>query len=123
MTIPVGLKIYQTPDYGCDGQIGQEDTPQAFIERLTEVFMEVHRVLKPTGTLWVNIGDSYCGTGDKGNWKDPKNAKGRNGQSVSKTKQWCNGDKTVLRLQLSLSVHFGGWRKAQYLEENTSPVW
>lgn len=77
---------YALRDYGCDGQIGQEDTPQAYIDRLAEVFMEVHRVLKPTGTLWLNIGDSYCGTGSKGDWKDPKNAKGRNGQAVSKTK-------------------------------------
>lgn len=46
-----------------DNQIGLEDTPEMFIERITEVFMEVYRVLKPTGTLWLNIGDSYNGSG------------------------------------------------------------
>ncbi|MDR1652900.1 MAG: site-specific DNA-methyltransferase, partial [Prevotellaceae bacterium] len=46
-----------------DNQIGLEETPEAYIERLREVFIEVHRVLKPTGTLWLNIGDSYVGSG------------------------------------------------------------
>ena len=56
---------YALRDYGVDGQIGLEDSPKKYIERLSEVFMEVHRVLKPEGTLWVNIGDSY--NGYKGN--------------------------------------------------------
>jgi DNA modification methylase len=73
-------------DYGEEGQIGLEDTPEQFIQKLVDVFREVRRVLKDDGTLWVNIGDSYCGTGDKGNYKDPKYANGRNAQSVSKTK-------------------------------------
>ncbi|MDR0605691.1 MAG: site-specific DNA-methyltransferase, partial [Bacteroidales bacterium] len=42
-----------------DLQIGLEDTPELYVNRLTEVFAEVYRVLKPTGTLWINIGDSY----------------------------------------------------------------
>lgn len=50
------------------------------------MFREVRRVLKNDGTLWVNIGDSYCGTGNKGNCKDPKYSDGRNGQSVSKNR-------------------------------------
>ncbi|MDR1981509.1 MAG: site-specific DNA-methyltransferase [Tannerellaceae bacterium] len=44
-----------------DNQIGLEDTPEAYIQRLVEVFTEVYRVLKPEGTLWLNIGDSYWG--------------------------------------------------------------
>jgi len=47
-------------DYGNDGQIGLEPTPEAFIQRLVEVFREVRRVLKNDGTLWVNMGDSYA---------------------------------------------------------------
>ena len=50
-------------DYGVAGQIGQEETPEAYIHRLVEIFREVRRVLKPTGTLWVNIGDCYAGSG------------------------------------------------------------
>lgn len=70
---PVGDAIYKDVCPLCgairvDNQIGLEETPQKYIERLTEVFMEVHRVLKPEGTLWVNIGDSYNGSG--GNHKE-----------------------------------------------------
>ena len=46
-------------DYGIDGQIGLEKSPEEYIDRLTEVFTEVFRVLKPEGTLWLNLGDSY----------------------------------------------------------------
>jgi DNA modification methylase len=51
---------YSLRDYGMDAQIGKEETPQAYIDKLTDVFMEVYRVMKPEGTLWVNIGDSYA---------------------------------------------------------------
>lgn len=47
-------------DYGHDGQIGLEDTPDAYVARLVEVFREVRRVLRDDGTLWLNIGDSYA---------------------------------------------------------------
>lgn len=46
-------------DYGHDGQIGLEQSPEEYISRLTDVFREVLRVLKPEGTCWVVIGDSY----------------------------------------------------------------
>lgn len=54
---------YGLRDYGADGQIGIEQTPQEYIKRLVEVFAEVHRVLTDDGTLWVNISDSYAGSG------------------------------------------------------------
>lgn len=46
-------------DYGCDGQIGLEATPEDFVATLTAVFREVRRTLKDTGTLWLNMGDTY----------------------------------------------------------------
>ena len=49
-------------DYGNDGQIGLEQTPDAFIAELVSVFGQVKRVLRDDGTLWVNIGDSYAST-------------------------------------------------------------
>ena len=53
---------YGLRDYGVDGQIGLEETPEQFIQKLIEVFREVRRLLADDGTLWVNIGDSYCST-------------------------------------------------------------
>lgn len=46
-------------DYGVDGQMGLEATPEAFIAGMVDVFQEVRRVLRDDGTLWLNIGDSY----------------------------------------------------------------
>lgn len=46
-------------DYGVDGQMGLEPTPDAFVTALVEVFREVRRVLRDDGTLWLNLGDSY----------------------------------------------------------------
>ena len=54
---------YGLRDYGVDGQIGLEGTPEEYIAKLVEVFHEVKRVLKDDGTLWLNIGDSYNGSG------------------------------------------------------------
>ena len=48
-----------------DGQIGLEETPEAYVSRLVEVFREVRRVLKDDGTLWLNLGDSYATGGGK----------------------------------------------------------
>lgn len=47
-------------DYGHDGQIGLESTPDEFVAKLVTVFREVRRVLKDEGTLWLNLGDSYA---------------------------------------------------------------
>jgi len=49
-------------DYGHEGQIGHEETPEEFIKQLVEVFRCVWDVLEDDGTLWVNMGDSYCNT-------------------------------------------------------------
>ena len=57
---------YALRDYGMDAQIGREDTPEEYIRRLVLVFREVRRVLTRDGTLWLNIADTYCGTGNKG---------------------------------------------------------
>lgn len=53
-------------DYGCEGQIGAEPTPQAYVDTIVDVMSRVHRVLRDDGTLWLNLGDSYAGTGGGG---------------------------------------------------------
>lgn len=54
---------YGLRDYGHDGQIGLEETPEAYVAKMIEVFREVRRVLRDDGTVWLNIGDSYAGSG------------------------------------------------------------
>ena len=103
---------YGLRDYGISGQIGREETPEQYIQRLADVFREVWRVLRPDGTLWVNISDTYCGTGSKGNHYDPKNPKGRTGQQVSVNHK-ANGckDKDLIGIPwlLAFALRNDGW--------------
>jgi len=49
-------------DYGVEGQLGLEPTPEEYTAKMVEIFREVRRVLKDEGTLWLNLGDSYAKT-------------------------------------------------------------
>jgi DNA modification methylase len=51
---------YGLRDYGVAGQIGLEESPDAYVARLVDVFREVRRALRDDGTLWLNLGDSYA---------------------------------------------------------------
>lgn len=53
-------------DYGNEGQIGQESTPDAYVAALVEIFREVRRVLRQDGTCWLNLGDTYSNAGHWG---------------------------------------------------------
>lgn len=64
---------YGLRDYGVEGQIGLEQTPDEYINCLVDVFREVKRTLKKDGTLWIVISDSYAGSG-KGAANYPDNA-------------------------------------------------
>jgi len=50
-------------DYGVAGQFGLEKTPEEYVAKLINVFREVRRILKNEGVLWLNLGDSYAGSG------------------------------------------------------------
>lgn len=54
-------------NYGVEGQLGLEKTPEEYVGKMVAVFREVRRVLKDDGTLWLNLGDSYSGSG-KDTW-------------------------------------------------------
>lgn len=54
-------------DYGVAGQFGLESTPEEYVAKMVQVFREVKRVLRDDGTLWLNLGDSYAGSGRGGN--------------------------------------------------------
>jgi len=52
-------------DYGVEGQLGLERTPEEYVAKLVDVFREVRRVLRDDGTLWLNLGDSYGTVGNR----------------------------------------------------------
>jgi len=60
-------------DYGVEGQLGLEKTPEEYVERLVEIFREVRRVLRDDGTLWLNLGDSYASNGIRNNGNEGYN--------------------------------------------------
>ena len=68
-------------DYGVDGQIGLEKHPQEYIDKMVLVCQEIRRVLKKSGSFYMNLGDTYGGSGKGyGSLPDPKWEKARNGK-------------------------------------------
>lgn len=63
---------YWQRDYGVDGQIGHEESPEAFVQAIVAVFHEVRRVLRDDGTLWLNLGDSYYNGNGQPKGSDPR---------------------------------------------------
>ncbi len=109
---------YGLRDYGTEKQIGMEESPQEYVKNLTEIFMEVYRVLKPTGTLWLNIGDSYAGSGKgpmslaiAGNGKN-KTLYEKNKRVQEVPKRWSGikpKDMIGIPWMLAFSLRENGW--------------
>jgi site-specific DNA-methyltransferase (adenine-specific) len=68
-TVVTSPPYWSLRDYGIEGQLGLEASVHEFIEALADLFDDVRRVLRPDGTLWLNIGDSYT-SGNRG-WRAP----------------------------------------------------
>lgn len=68
-------------DYGVDGQMGLEQSPTEYVAGMVAVFREVKRVLRPDGTLWLNLGDSYAGSGKGRNADGSHQEGGKQGTS------------------------------------------
>lgn len=72
-------------DYGVEGQLGLEKTVEEYINNLVNIFDLIKAKLKPTGTCWVNLGDTYISEGGASRHKgyaDPKYLNGRNGEHI-----------------------------------------
>jgi DNA modification methylase len=98
-------------DYGNGDQLGQEETPEKFVESLVNVFREVRRVLRDDGTVWLNLGDSYCGTGHKGDTIDSR-YEGRNGQKVAlnnKIQGLKSKDLVGIPWRVAFALQADGW--------------
>jgi DNA modification methylase len=78
-------------DYGVAGQLGLENSPGAFVDALVGIFSEARRVLRPDGTVWLNLGDSYAGGG---------NYRGINSENTLTSKQASNRGARGLSQQL-----------------------
>lgn len=96
-------------DYGTDGQIGLEPTPEAYITTMVEVFRAVRRVLRDDGVCWINIGDSYASGGRgayDGDNKQPARASQRRPGNPPGLKP---GDLVGIPWRLALALQADGW--------------
>jgi len=111
------------------GELGQEPTPALFVEHIVEVFREVRRVLRPDGTLWLNLGDSYANDGKWGGETGGKQAylpgadRRRNGREKRSTglkpKDLCEIPSDVVR-----ALRADGWwlrSRIPWLKRNAMP--
>lgn len=99
-------------DYGMTGQMGMEQTPEAFVEELVAVFREVRRVLRDDGTLWLNLGDSYArgfGGGTPGE-KSASNVGSFAGRKASKVPDGLKGKDLIgIPWRVALALQADGW--------------
>ena len=120
---------YGLRDYGHDGQIGLEETPEEYISAMVEVFRCVWDVLEDDGTVWLNIGDSYANSGSMnpgghkglsaakekydGNKRNPKNDSRMNGSLKSVKRSLSDGikqkDLIGIPWMLAFALRADGW--------------
>jgi len=108
-------------DYGVEGQLGLEKTPEEYVAKMVEVFREVKRVLKADGTLWLNLGDSYAGSGKGRNgdghhsqgthWKQSTNRGAVNGviRSNQETPELKPKDLVGIPWRVAFALQADGW--------------
>ena len=102
---------YGLRDYGHKGQIGLEETPEEYIKAMVEVFRCVWDVLEDDGTLWLNIGDSYNGSGGQGtkpNIMSKEAAEGRGGKAI-KVDSIKPKDLIGIPWMLAFALRADGW--------------
>jgi len=110
-------------DYGVSGQLGSEPTIQEYLKNMVRVFEGVKRVLKDDGVLWLNIGDTYAGSGynahNKGANQDPDNTQkvpsgwssDKRGMGAIKTIGGVikNKDLCLVPQRLAIALQEAGW--------------
>lgn len=115
------------------GQLGLEPSPSLYVEHLVEVMREVRRILRPEGTLWLNLGDSYCGDGGQGQPTSALGAKGTGGVPAVGTegyKKWerdWEGLKTKDLVGIPWAVAFalradGWWLRSDIVWAKPNPM-
>ena len=93
-------------DYGVDGQIGLEDELDEYIAELVDVFREVRRVLRPDGSAWLNLGDSYAQTGSgqpTDSYKESTDAPEPRGDSFGRK------NKMLVPHRVAIALQEDGW--------------
>ena len=103
-------------DYGCDGQMGLEATPDEFVAGMVALFREVRRVLRDDGTLWLNLGDSYnaagrTGHGTRTGFKQATNRASSNGSDSARPNVASLKEKDLIGIpwRVAFALQADGW--------------
>lgn len=113
---------YNLRNYGVADQIGMEGSPAEYISDLVEVFREVRRALRPDGTLWVNIGDSYATSSGSQPPTNTRNSQGHTPKSVPAG--YKRKDMIGIPWMLAFALRADGWYLRQdiiWAKPNTMP--
>lgn len=111
-TVVCSPPYYGLRDYGHDDQIGNEDTVVDYVQHLVDVFAPISRALKKTGTLWVNLDDSYAGRANAGRAYDGH--RGMNRPKVMPPRKSTTGDRSFKNMigvpwRFAFAMQDWGW--------------
>jgi len=103
-------------DYGVEGQLGLEPTPEEYVARMVEIFREVRRVLRDDGTCWLNLGDSYVTNGYWANAPSSQNesisrsyGRGARGPGITKAPGLKPKDLVGIPWRVAFALQADGW--------------
>ncbi|WP_244426004.1 DNA-methyltransferase [Sinorhizobium fredii] len=99
-------------DYGHEGQIGLEPTPDEFVAEMVGVFREVRRILVSDGTLWMNLGDSYANDGKWGGHTGGKHAAALHASPIGRNKRYTGlkpKDLIGIPWRVAFALQADGW--------------
>ena len=109
-TVVTSPPYYGLRDYGVEGQIGLEATPEEYVTKLVEVFRGIRQVLRPDGTVWLNLGDSYCGGMRSEYDEDRKHPRARAGQHRPPSPVWAKPkDLLGIPWRVAFALQADGW--------------
>lgn len=115
-TIITSPPYWALRDYGRDGQLGMEDTPEEYVNNIVTVFGKLYRVLRDDGTLWLNLGDTYMSGGGAFRHLGYTDPKYKNGRKVVRAEPQANKhnvlkpkDLVGIPWRVALALQAYGW--------------
>ena len=102
---------YGLRDYGIENQIGLESHPDEYINKLIIIFRELKRILKKTGSFYLNLGDVYCGSGSTGHDCDRMNDyNGKLSTKIKESSNWLQPKQLMLMpARVAIALQEDGW--------------
>ena len=97
-------------DYEVDGQIGLEESPELYVKKMVQIFHELKRIMRSDGILWLNLGDSYSGSG-KGGQSEEKRSENWQPKYTNKNMRYGLKPKDLIGIpwMVAFALRADGW--------------